>query len=116
MIQQKAFSNIHKGYLDNSISKGSSILDEAPKKPDVSWETFQPSSITVEVSPPPSVSSSNSSNSIMNQNFFQQPTQTQPVEPQSPTLPPGWEAATTEEGYTYYYNTSTGESKWELPT
>ena len=31
------------------------------------------------------------------------------------SLPPGFEAAQDGEGYTYYYNLSTGESTYDVP-
>ena len=31
------------------------------------------------------------------------------------SLPPGFEAAQDDDGYTYYYNLSTGESTYDVP-
>jgi len=39
-----------------------------------------------------------------------------PPPPPKSTLPANWIAYTTDEGEPYYYNTSTQETRWELPT
>jgi hypothetical protein len=46
----------------------------------------------------------------------QQDSLAQLVTAAQPQLPPGWVVATSSKGKTYYYNSSTRETKWKMPT